>query len=190
MNQRDWIDWVVNGASILSSLGIFATIYVYLKQDSKQIKDRENEINAYKVIYNHEFNENTKLINNKVNELINSFTLHYNINFEESVASITEKINNMNNEGKSIEIAFPKLNGYSQNFSTAKIAETNNEMSIQISRESAKINLILSDISELKHLMTLKNSNNFRKTTLIFNIRENNEELKLLIESNKFITLH
>lgn len=29
MNERDWVDWIVIGASVLSSFGILATIAVY-----------------------------------------------------------------------------------------------------------------------------------------------------------------
>lgn len=32
MNERDWADWIAIGASVLSSFGILATIFVYWLQ--------------------------------------------------------------------------------------------------------------------------------------------------------------
>lgn len=51
MNERDFVDWIVIVASILSSLGILATVIVYLlsKNDNKNEQDRKDNL-AHKEI--------------------------------------------------------------------------------------------------------------------------------------------
>ena len=46
MNSRDLVDWVVIGASVLSSFSILATIFVYIWQKNNNKKDRELTLNA------------------------------------------------------------------------------------------------------------------------------------------------
>ncbi|ENM6468916.1 hypothetical protein R4E38_10645 [Morganella morganii] len=70
MNDRDWVDWIAIGASVLSSFGILATIFVYWLQKKdleKSEKNREKEISiSYMNIFNVYANE-LKII---VNQLI------------------------------------------------------------------------------------------------------------------------
>ncbi len=53
MNERDLVDWVVIGASILSSFGILATIGVYFwqKRDLKKLENDKNK-NAVEIYLN------------------------------------------------------------------------------------------------------------------------------------------
>lgn len=44
MNTRDWVDWFIVGASLLSSLGILATIVVYFLQKNNSIASEKNRI--------------------------------------------------------------------------------------------------------------------------------------------------
>ncbi|HGN1344130.1 TPA: hypothetical protein ACKRMM_005972 [Pseudomonas aeruginosa] len=176
--------------SFTSTFGILATIGVYLVQDSKQTLSREKEIDAHKLIYSYEFEENTKFISLKVDELIDSFKLNYGIDFSETVIELTKKINNMNAMEVTIELPLPELKGYSNNFKVSMISESNTELSKQISKEATIINLIISDISELKHIMTLSKKYNLNKANIFFNLKINNEKLKELIKNNNFTTLH
>ncbi|MEB6856041.1 MULTISPECIES: hypothetical protein [Proteus] len=71
MNERDWVDLVVAGSSVLSSLGILATIGVYFWQ-KKDNKSKQREIDR-KLLYfvNIKAKEFLKKINN-VLHLINN----------------------------------------------------------------------------------------------------------------------
>ncbi|MBL1381477.1 tumor necrosis factor receptor family protein [Proteus mirabilis] len=44
MNERDWVDWIVIGASVLSSLSVFVAIVTYMttsrKERNKEIEER------------------------------------------------------------------------------------------------------------------------------------------------------
>ncbi len=64
MNERDWVDWIVIGASVLSSFGILATIAVYFWQ-KKDNKSKQREIDR-KLLYfvNIKANDFLEKINN------------------------------------------------------------------------------------------------------------------------------
>ena len=73
MNSRDWVDWVVIGASILSSLSILSTIAVYIKQkkdnDREKLEKKNSEIELIKKIVNYAIDENIPIIHHSLNDL-------------------------------------------------------------------------------------------------------------------------
>lgn len=69
MSERDWVDWIVIGASILSSASIFVTIIIYLCQKSSEKRKDINIKNAMLIEFG--------MINSSLKKLI-SITESYN----------------------------------------------------------------------------------------------------------------
>lgn len=79
MNDRDLVDWVVIGASILSSLSILSTIAVYIKQKKDNNRDKLEkknlEIEMIKRIVNYAIDENIPIIDYSINNLKKSLEI-------------------------------------------------------------------------------------------------------------------
>ncbi|HGV3502143.1 MULTISPECIES: hypothetical protein [Providencia] len=75
MNSRDWFDWVVMVASVISSTSIFATVIIYFFQNKAEAKKNSNIKNSLLIELDMINSSNKKLLSiiesyNKENKLI------------------------------------------------------------------------------------------------------------------------
>lgn len=172
----------------LSSLGILATIGVYLAQDRVRRVNEHKELISYLNVYANEFHENTVDIMNRIDTLFDKLKFIYGLNFTEDTTELTIKIAELDKKNRKIEVYIPSISGYSNNINLSKIYQMDNLLFEQITKEESYIESIIKDFNELRFEAAKGiNASNFIISCYLGDIRETNNKLRNEINTNKFV---
>ncbi|MGJ7250888.1 hypothetical protein [Morganella morganii] len=173
--------------TMISSLGIAATIWVYFRQVAMKESDEKRELNSCMAIYLHELDTNTFDIIDRVNSIIDDMSAYYNLTFNENVRELLNKITHLNSESRIIKVKIPSIHGYSRNINLPIIAKLKPELFIQIVRESSYIEALIRDFSELKSEISKgEEANNLEIYGYLNDIYKSNNWLREAVESNEY----
>lgn len=174
--------------TVISSLGILATIGVYLAQDRVRKVNEHKELISYLNVYTNEFQENTVDIMNRIDALFDKLKFIYGLSFTEDATELMIKTAELDKQKRKIEVYIPSISGYSNNINLSKIYQMDNLLFEQITKEESYIESIIKDFNELR-FETAKgiNASNFIISCYLGDIRETNNKLRNEINTNKFM---
>ncbi|HHR6030745.1 TPA: hypothetical protein ACS70C_002861 [Providencia alcalifaciens] len=186
MNERDWVDWVVIGASILSSFSILATIVVYFAQVNIKKSDEIKELQSMKSLYTHELHENTVTIMNDVDELIDEAHQKYGVNVNADTGDVMRYLSELRFKNVKIKLTPLKLHGYSHQLNLVKIHQFDIELFNLITIESACIESIIRNTTRLKYINNESTNTNLDIFIILQELYKANIYLREKIQSNPY----
>lgn len=172
--------------TIVSSLGIAATIAVYFAQVNIKKSENMKELQSMKSLYIHELHENTVSIMNDVDELIDEAHQKYGVNVNADEHGVMNSLSELRLKRIRMKLTSLDLHGYSHQLNLVKIHQLDIDLFNLITKESACIESIIRNTKRLKYIDYEKDSVNLEILIILQDLYEDNNYLRYEIQNNPY----